>query len=102
MRSSYAVLLLVTLLGSGVYFYSAFTPNKDGDNDLFYIANAEKYPDNSLKIYNRYGKLIYSEGGYANTWDGSYFGNEAPTGTYFYTFFDGIEKTYKGTITIIR
>ncbi len=41
-------------------FYSAFTPNGDGDNDFFYIGNIQKYPDNILKIYNRYGQVIFA------------------------------------------
>lgn len=88
--------------GDKLFFYSAFTPNRDGDNDFFYIGNLEKYPDNNLKIYNRYGKMIYSATNYANDWDGTYLGNEIPTGTYFYIFTDGVDQKYKGTVTIIR
>ena len=81
-------------------FYSAFTPNADGDNDVFYIANLEKYPDNNLKIYNRYGKVIYSASNYDNSWDGTYLGNTVPTGTYFYILNDGNGTLYKGSVTI--
>lgn len=93
----------VTVLKSdSLYFYSAFTPNHDGDNDVFYIGNIEKYPESNLKIFNRYGKLIYSATNYLNDWNGDYLGNSVPTGTYFYQLFDGKKKTYKGTVTIIR
>jgi gliding motility-associated-like protein len=88
--------------GDKLFFYSAFTPNADGENDYFYIGNLEKYPDNNLKIYNRYGKMIYSATNYANNWDGTYLGNEIPTGTYFYIFTDGVDQKYKGTVTLIR
>jgi len=88
--------------GDKLFFYSAFTPNGDGDNDFFYIGNIEKYPDNNLKIYNRYGKVVYSATNYNNDWDGTYLGNQIPTGTYFYIFTDGVDKKYKGTVTIMR
>lgn len=88
--------------GSKLFFYSAFTPNGDGENDFFYIGNLEKYPDNNLKIYNRYGKLIYSATNYDNTWNGTYLGNLIPTGTYFYILDDGKSKKYNGTVTILR
>lgn len=88
--------------GNILFFYSAFTPNRDGDNDVFYIGNVEKFPDNNLKIYNRYGKLIYSATSYVNDWDGTYLGNTVPTGVYFYIFDDGIDKKYKGSVTILR
>jgi gliding motility-associated-like protein len=88
--------------GDQLFFYSAFSPNNDGDNDKFYIGNLEKYPDNNLKIYNRYGKLIYSATNYDNSWDGTYLGNLVPTGTYFYILNDGKDNLYKGSVTIIR
>ncbi len=88
--------------GELLFFYSAFTPNNDGDNDVFYIGNVEKYPDNNLKIYNRYGKMVFNATNYSNTWNGTYLGNELPTGTYFYIFNDGKEKQYKGNVTIMR
>lgn len=88
--------------GDVLFFYSAFTPNNDGDNDVFYIGNLGKFPDNDLKIYNRYGKQIYSATNYDNTWNGTYLGNQVPTGTYFYIFNDGKGQQYKGSVTILR
>jgi gliding motility-associated-like protein len=84
-------------------FYSAFTPNGDGNNDFFYIGNIGKYPDNLFKVYNRYGQVIFTSSGYNNDWDGSYQGNPVPTGTYFYILDTGTDKgQYKGTVTILR
>jgi gliding motility-associated-like protein len=85
-----------------VFAPNAFTPDDDGDNDFFYIGNLEKYPDNNLKIYNRYGKQIYSATNYDNLWNGTYLGNLVPTGTYFYIFNDGKGEQYKGSVTILR
>lgn len=84
-------------------FYSAFTPNGDGDNDYFFIGNIFKYPDCVLKVYNRYGQVIFTSAGYKNDWDGSYQGNKVPTGTYFYILESGTDKgNYTGTVTILR
>lgn len=88
--------------GNHLFFYSAFTPNNDGDNDVFYIGNVEKFPDNVLKIYNRYGKVVFTANGYDNSWNGTYLDSPVPTGTYFYTFDDGISQKYHGTVTIMR
>ena len=84
-------------------FYSAFTPNADGNNDYFYIGNIFKYPDNVLKIYNRYGQVIFTSAGYQNDWNGEYQGVKVPTGTYFYILYTNTEKgNYKGSVTILR
>ncbi len=84
-------------------FYNTFTPNNDGINDVFYIANLEKYPDNTLTIYNRYGQKIFFKRGYKNDWDGTIGGEQVPTGTYFYVLDTGTEKgAYKGHVNIIR
>ena len=96
------IVTVTVIKGDQLFFYSAFTPNNDGENDFFYIGNLEKYPDNNLKIYNRYGKMIYSATNYDNLWNGKYLGNDVPTGTYFYILNDGKDKLHKGSITILR
>jgi gliding motility-associated-like protein len=84
-------------------FYSAFTPNNDGVNDVFYIGNIQKYPDNILKVYNRYGQVIYTSANYQNDWNGEYQGNKIPTGTYFYILYTNTDKgNYSGSVTILR
>ncbi len=99
---SYDIVTVKVINGDKLFFYSAFTPNGDGENDFFYIGNLEKYPDNNLKIYNRYGKLVYNATNYDNLWNGTYLGNLLPTGTYFYILNDGKDEQYKGSVTILR
>jgi gliding motility-associated-like protein/uncharacterized repeat protein (TIGR01451 family) len=53
-----------------LFVYNEFSPNDDGVNDFFVITCIENYPNNSLKIFNRYGSLVYEKRGYDNTWDG--------------------------------
>ena len=50
--------------------YNEFSPNEDGNNDRFTIRCIEKYPQNTLKVYNRAGNLVYTKTGYKNDWDG--------------------------------
>jgi gliding motility-associated-like protein len=86
-----------------VVIYNTFTPNGDGENDHWYIGNIQKYPDNHLEVYNRYGKLVYKTSEYMNTWDGKVSGEEIPAGTYFYDLDLGNGKGKRhGTLTIIR
>ncbi|MEO9891171.1 gliding motility-associated C-terminal domain-containing protein [Aurantibacter sp.] len=69
-----------------------FTPLEvDGINDFFTIECIENYPDSTLKIFNRWGVLVYETTNYLNTWDGESTGratlssnNKVPAGTYYY------------------
>ena len=69
----------------------AFSPNGDGVNDYFVIVGIERYPDNNLQFFNRWGNLLYEKRNYDNTWDavpnvkGFLAGSgKVPSGTYFY------------------
>jgi gliding motility-associated-like protein len=77
---------------------NGFTPNGDGFNDFFVILGLERYPENNLKVFNRWGNLVYEKENYDNTWaGGNTDGEELPEGTYFAVFTtpDGTElNTY--------
>ncbi len=71
---------------SEIYFPSAFTPNGDNINDLFGPAgnNLASMKEYSLKVYNRYGELVfYSENPYRK-WDGNYKGTRIPNQTFVF------------------
>lgn len=84
-------------------FYNSITPNGDGDNDFWYIGNLEKYPENRVQIFNRYGQEVYSAVNYKNNWGGKYLGNDLPAGTYYFIV-DAKKgnKFFKGYLTIFR
>ena len=77
-----------------LYVYSeGISPNNDGYNDTFELKG---YDVKSLKIYNRYGKLVYSTTNYADNWEGqSNEGDKLAVGTYFYhiIYDENLEKT---------
>ena len=71
------------------------SPNGDGKNDRWIITGIEDYPNNTVKVFNRHGALVYETKGYQNTWDGTanvnYIfqagttDNILPKGTYFFS-----------------
>ncbi|MCL5247100.1 gliding motility-associated C-terminal domain-containing protein [Cellulophaga sp. 20_2_10] len=71
------------------YFVS---PNGDGINDFLHFESISLAPDNNnLKIYNRWGRIVYDKEGYDNTFGGIANvkgvvtkGNALPDGVYFY------------------
>ncbi|AWK05411.1 hypothetical protein HYN56_14665 [Flavobacterium crocinum] len=99
----------VTLEPICLTVYNEFTPNNDGKNDLFRIDCIESYPNNELKVFNRYGALVYSKTHYENDWDGTANvsgvinrGDMLPTGTYFYVITIGDGTVKKGWLSIMR
>ena len=64
------------------------------------------YPDAEIKVYNRWGQLIFesSENYFGNEWDGTHKGEPLPFAVYYFTI-DPISeygKTYHGGVTIKR
>ena len=82
---------------------NTFSPNGDGIHDLWEIGFLNKYPGATVKVFNRYGQLIYNVLGYFKPWDGTVNGAPLPIGTYYYIISprNGL-KDIIGTITIIR
>lgn len=89
----------IILVIDDVIVPNVFSPNGDGKNDIFGIGNIEAFTNANLVIYNRWGKLIYENEAYQNTWTG----DEYPDGTYFYVLnIPKLNKIYKGSVTICR
>ena len=87
----------------------AFSPGKkDGLNDYFVIENLQHHNRAKLRVYNRWGSLVYSSDNYKNNWDGksnrgSSVGSELPTGTYFYILeIEGKSEKINGSVFIKR
>jgi gliding motility-associated-like protein len=74
-----------------IEIFNAVSPNNDGKNDTFIIANIDKLPEtqkNTVSIYNRWGSKVFEVDDYnnsTNVFKGlNDSGNELPSGTYFY------------------
>lgn len=82
------------IMDDGVEVFNVITPNNDGIHDVLTIRGIENYPNNTIKIYNRWGVLVYATKAYnndSNYFDGTSEGrvtvaqdNQLPVGTYFY------------------
>jgi gliding motility-associated-like protein len=97
------VTTLVLCESSGeLAFYSGFSPNGDGINDLFDIQGVEAFPNNVLFVFNRWGNRVYYKEGYDNTFNGTWENARLLDGTYFYVFDDGEGNRYSGYVQIAR
>ncbi len=83
-----------------------FSPNGDGQNDLWKVGDIDQYPQCSITIYDDKGVKVFEAKPYIENWDGTFKGNgkPLPDGVYQYIIrCDGEEnKPRKGSITILR
>lgn len=66
---------------------NVFTPNGDGVNDIYYSSNLNNVVDKvDMKIFNRYGQLVYETDDPAISWEGKYRNsdNRVASGVYYY------------------
>lgn len=92
-----------------IFIPSAFSPNGDGVNDVFYVraANNQIKPDQfTFRIFNEFGELIFESISKEYGWDGNIKGEPAMPGAYIYHCF-GLFKDEKpfdlnGKFTLMR
>lgn len=88
-----------------VYAPNAFTLNGDGLNDAFGVAYSFVKAYN-LKIYNRWGQLVFESDNKKQSWDGTLDGLPAQADVYFYTIdytsYDDISYSKKGNVSLLR
>jgi len=84
--------------------YDGFSPNGDKKNDLWIVKNIQNYPLAKVKVFNRWGNIVFeSETGYTKPWDGTFKGDPVPLGAYFYIIDLGSNLTPKsGSVTLVR
>lgn len=90
---------------------NSFTPDGDGINDFFF-AESSDIEFIELRIFNRWGELIFEEAGTNATqvvWNGTYNGNPVQSGTYSYLFIVTPKANYyegkreiAGTVNVLR
>ena len=89
-----------------IYLPSAFSPNGNGVNDLFRVIHAPYLTQIQLRVYNRFGELLFTSSDQRPGWDGTFHGLAQPTGTYVwavgYTNLNNERKTVGGTVELVR
>lgn len=95
----------VTVTCSRLVIFNGFSPNEDGVNDVFTVLGIEDNPDNTVKIFNRWGNQVFRTDGYTNRngWDGRWEGQPLPDATYFYIVeLPRLNKIYTGYVELRR
>ena len=100
-----AVVTIVITKDKPLTIYNGVSSNSDGKNDGFRIEGIENYRKNTLKIFNRWGVLVYQKEGYTNADPFTGYSNgrstiesgkKLPQGTYYYIldYQDSVGQTH--------
>ncbi len=105
------VFVKVTCDKGAVFLPTAFTPNRDGQNERFYPKGRGIKEVKWMRVYDRWGSMVFERTHFqinnsAIGWDGTWKNQIAPIGTYVYAIEtvceDGTTFLFRGTITVIR
>lgn len=105
------VAVTLTCTANNVYIPNLFSPNNDGMNDVFFIRGIGLYKVRSLRIFNRWGEMVFSKYDFmandpASGWDGSYKGARLLTDVFVYiaeiVCGNGTVIPYNGNISLVN
>ncbi|TAF92034.1 MAG: PKD domain-containing protein, partial [Bacteroidetes bacterium] len=94
-----------------VFIPNAFTPDGDGQNDVFMIRGSGIKMVKSVRVFNRWGQVVFERANVqpnvpSQGWDGKINGIPASTDVYIYTCEvvceNDVPYTYKGNVAIIK
>jgi len=103
--------VIVTCKGADIFLPNTFSPNDDGSNDVFYARGKGLDRVKSLRIFNRWGEVVFEKRDFAVNdasvgWDGKYKGNKAQPDVYVYQVEifceNGEIVTFSGNVALIQ
>lgn len=86
-----------------IFVPTAFSPNGDGINDVWHIPILNSFAGADVKVFNRYGQMVYHAASQAVNWDGRFKGKLLPTGSYVWMInVPSLKKFMHGSVMIVR
>jgi gliding motility-associated-like protein len=86
-----------------IFVPNAFTPNRDGKNDSWNIPALSAVPTFEVRVFNRYGQIVFHTRNNNTGWNGKFNGTDQPIGTYVYLInIDNGKRIMKGPLMLIR
>jgi gliding motility-associated-like protein len=110
-RSRDQISVFVFCNNANVFVPNTFSPNGDGNNDVFYPRGKGVYMIQSFRVFNRWGDLLYEQmniqpNDLSKGWTGLHKGKPAPQDVYIYSMDvvceNNVMLNYKGNVALIR
>lgn len=94
--------VVVSVIGENDEIPKFFSPNNDGQGDVWVFRNIDSYQTCRLSVFARSGQVVYEANPYQNNWDGTYNGKPLTNGDYYYNLVCDDGKKVAGALRIIR
>lgn len=98
--------VIIKICPQTVFIPNAFTPNKNGVNDIFKPIISQPVAFYQFVIYNRYGQIIFTSNNQYTGWDGTFKTKPQPMGGYMYQcnyrFAGKTQQMLKGFFILVR
>ncbi len=88
----------VNVIPATLVLPNVITPNGDNTNEFLYFKYLEYFGSNTLKVFDRWGKVAYRKENYTNDWHPS----NVSDGTYYYILTVQNGDSYTGFLQIIN
>lgn len=102
---NYDSIYVIVDYSNNLFVPNAFSPNGDGRNDVFRIANFGNQAIQEFRVYNRWGQEVFSANDNSG-WDGTFKGVPQDNNTYMYlirvAYANGRVETLKGDVILMR
>jgi gliding motility-associated-like protein len=90
---------------SNIYIPNIFSPNEDGNNDVYYV-RGKGIKQFNITIYNRWGQVVFQSKDIEQGWDGTFKGTPLNQGVFVYQvnviLYNGDQLNETGNITLVR
>lgn len=84
--STATALVSIRIVCDKILIFNGISPNGDGENDVWHLPGIDQFPNNKVKVFNRWGNLVLDAEPYSNQtpWNGQWDGRDLPDGSYYY------------------
>lgn len=105
------ITVFVVCVEGNLFMPNTFSPNSDGQNDVFYPRGQGIHGIKTFRVFNRWGEVVFEQGNIqandmSKGWNGTYKGKQASQDVYVYTIDIVCENnqvfSFKGNIALIR
>jgi gliding motility-associated-like protein len=93
--------IALAALATEIFVPNVFSPNDDGSNDIFKPRGTEPF-EYELRIYDRWGNLVFESKELAKGWDGTFKGAPMNSAVFVYYVLSAGEVISKGNVTLLR